>query len=642
MWLPGQAPRYFPRPLMAPKARSWSPPKPPKAPQRTLISLDAQAMAELLSEAERWKAEAARLQEDVDALREAGKSELCDTSGEIEVQLGMIVLDMEKRRMKIETQIRTWDRNGGGAITKGEFRLRLKQIGLDAPSNEVDQVFDKYDGDHSGVIDLKELKHAFSLMKQAAHAQLSAEEQADELQQKIDGLQARIDSANQAVVVAQKADQTQEELQAYKAQIESQIDLQLGDLLVRRGIKVGEIVGTWPKARGREQEAHKRELSRSEFKDAVQALGLEITGPPSDSPRTLSPLSSPDSLPLSPGSTSLDGCPANDDSASSQLPVRRGSITGASLRPPQTIKRPATRRELGRLFDQIDEDHSGWLDLKEAKTALKSWQERSREATLDLIRRERTLTRLRRRAATKIKFALNPPAPEPLPAEPGASGYESSSQSPTRLVQRDGGLLSRINDRVGQAEKEAKKAAKQAAQERAKQAIRRMANRQLASGWSGWHVQWLARQQNLERLRRATAQMMHRDCARALRVWQAEYAELLRLVRILNAAAVAISHKELLRGWHSWGTWLKERREMRDWEAFLRKKSASLRRPYPRLVAAFFWWRQRWAVRYAPGRYLPMAPVMTREEPSHQRSLVHVTMAKLLESVAKCVDPAAA
>ena len=67
-------------------------------------------------------------------------------------------------------------------------------------------------------------------------------------------------------------------------------------------------VSSWTKSRGT---AGKRELSRSEFKDEVERMGLTAKG------------------------------------------------------------KPATRKQIGALFDTVDEDRSGWLDMEEAKQALK-------------------------------------------------------------------------------------------------------------------------------------------------------------------------------------------------------------------------------------------------------------------------------
>lgn len=49
---------------------------------------------------------------------------------------------------------------------------------------------------------------------------------------------------------------------------------------------------------------------------------------------------------------------------------------------------------LGKLFDEIDTDKSGYLDLKEAKAALKKWQ------------------------ATAARLSAPPPHPSSLPSSP--------------------------------------------------------------------------------------------------------------------------------------------------------------------------------------------------------------------------------
>ena len=48
---------------------------------------------------------------------------------------------------------------------------------------------------------------------------------------------------------------------------------------------MGEVVGSWPKAKGKN--ATKRELSRAEFKEEVSKLGLCAAGPHTQCPAAL-------------------------------------------------------------------------------------------------------------------------------------------------------------------------------------------------------------------------------------------------------------------------------------------------------------------------------------------------------------------
>ena len=54
---------------------------------------------------------------------------------------------------------REWDRDGDGQIGRPDFHKALKQLGLDVPKKEIDQLFDQWDEDRSGAISFDELKH---------------------------------------------------------------------------------------------------------------------------------------------------------------------------------------------------------------------------------------------------------------------------------------------------------------------------------------------------------------------------------------------------------------------------------------------------------------------------------------------------
>ena len=62
---------------------------------------------------------------------------------------------------KVMDLFRSWDVNGDGIVTRGEFRRALDQIGLHAFSAaEKDELFDEFDGDGDGWITIVELSHA--------------------------------------------------------------------------------------------------------------------------------------------------------------------------------------------------------------------------------------------------------------------------------------------------------------------------------------------------------------------------------------------------------------------------------------------------------------------------------------------------
>ena len=53
---------------------------------------------------------------------------------------------------------RDWDEDGNGEVSKKEFRNAMPKLGLDLPKKVIDEVFESYDLDGSGVMEFEELK----------------------------------------------------------------------------------------------------------------------------------------------------------------------------------------------------------------------------------------------------------------------------------------------------------------------------------------------------------------------------------------------------------------------------------------------------------------------------------------------------
>ena len=110
--------------------------------------------------------------------------------------------------------------------------------------------------------------------------------------------------AAKAAHAIEASEQAVLELKELKASTADDTGAKLGQLLHKRRIKIGEIIGQWSKSR---DPAHRGEVSRAEFHTEVVRLGLEASG-----------------------------------------------------------------HQIGALFDRIDTDSSGWLDVEEAKVAIKA------------------------------------------------------------------------------------------------------------------------------------------------------------------------------------------------------------------------------------------------------------------------------
>ena len=113
-------------------------------------------------------------------------------------------------------------------------------------------------------------------------------------------MRARAENGKAAMTVFERAERGEAALKELVAKVEANIEVALGILLTKRRVNVGEVVGSWAKTRGN---SAKRELSKTEFKDEVERLGLTVKG------------------------------------------------------------QPATRKQLGALFDTVDKDGSGCVRL---------------------------------------------------------------------------------------------------------------------------------------------------------------------------------------------------------------------------------------------------------------------------------------
>ena len=59
---------------------------------------------------------------------------------------------------RIETRLTAGDTDGDGEVSRAEFHRAMPELGFDAPKEAVDALFDEWDRDGGGSLDLKELQ----------------------------------------------------------------------------------------------------------------------------------------------------------------------------------------------------------------------------------------------------------------------------------------------------------------------------------------------------------------------------------------------------------------------------------------------------------------------------------------------------
>ena len=153
-WTPRGTTKHFPRRTSPPKVTHYTPPQtlPPPVAPRTPTALDADSKNELMAFVSDWLSEAARLE-----------AEMKDET--LEERLAQLMFEVDVPLL-IKEQEALWDPNGGGTVSKGEFRLHIAAVGIeDAGVEEVDAIFDRWDVDRSGQLDMDELGAALRQLR---------------------------------------------------------------------------------------------------------------------------------------------------------------------------------------------------------------------------------------------------------------------------------------------------------------------------------------------------------------------------------------------------------------------------------------------------------------------------------------------
>ena len=210
-----------------PPPKPKEPPPPPKATVVTTAEL-METAAELRREAESLVSASASMQ----------------AAASLRIQLGMLLLSKDDYIKKL---LKDWDTKGKGEFLKGEFRLNLRNTGIIVTSQEADDLFDSWDEDKGGSLDLGELKAALTKVQEAARA---FRDLPDPNKDRVDLLNRRASEAEEAASACAAADRAEEELEQLKASLLGRADVQLGALLYRRKVKPGAVVTHWAKSKG--------------------------------------------------------------------------------------------------------------------------------------------------------------------------------------------------------------------------------------------------------------------------------------------------------------------------------------------------------------------------------------------------------
>jgi Ca2+-binding EF-hand superfamily protein len=202
-----------------------------------------------------------------DLLAKAEELESQKVAPSVRMQLGLLLTSSDDY---IKRCLKDWDTKGKGEFLRAEFRLNLRNTGLNTTSAEADALFDSWDEDRGGSLDLKELRTALEALKREAQIFKSTPDPNVERARALRHRAALAQDAARATAAAERMEQESEEL---TAELDGAADIQLGGLLFKRRIKPGAVVTNWAKSRG----AHAGELSKAEFREQVLLLGVNGT-----------------------------------------------------------------------------------------------------------------------------------------------------------------------------------------------------------------------------------------------------------------------------------------------------------------------------------------------------------------------------
>jgi len=220
---------------------------PPEKPRRSSVSFKAQPSGRLL---------------DAAAVMISRAKEMESKSFEtFESKLANMLL---KKKVKVDELVRSWDRNGDGGINKQEFRINVRALGFkDMDVREIDGLFDRIDDDHSVELELKELKLALKKLQADAAGLGAAAEQEKERAAALRQVAAQFEAAAATSAEHEQAEQKLNQMKNFPT-----IEKRIGDVLIKRNVKIGEVVSQWDKDGDGTVDA-------TEFQQRVLALGVK-------------------------------------------------------------------------------------------------------------------------------------------------------------------------------------------------------------------------------------------------------------------------------------------------------------------------------------------------------------------------------
>ena len=197
----------------------------------------------------------------------------------VEAKLGRL---LNEKRIKLEDLMQEWDRNHDGGIlfagrtrdlpicapachplslamlrllmfhalldprfadiSKQEFRLNVKKLGLDAPTQEMDELYDSLDLDGSGSLDLGEMKAALKKMQDDVR----------HVRESVSRVQAHVANMREVVALFKVAAKETEVVELHRRKLEAMRECardgpatKVAATMKAKNVKIEDLVGQW-------------------------------------------------------------------------------------------------------------------------------------------------------------------------------------------------------------------------------------------------------------------------------------------------------------------------------------------------------------------------------------------------------------
>lgn len=172
--------------------------------------------------------------------------------------------ELVSRNIKVNELVAKWAKRGEEPVSKQEFRVAVRKFlekTIKPEVKEIDELFDLFDTDADGHIDVAELKQAFKKLQDGAR---TASETSDRVHAKAEQLRLRAQQSKDAAAATRAAEKADGDLMTLKDK--TNVEARLGQILQARNVKVNEVVNKWDKTGNG--------VSPEEFCSNVRALGL--------------------------------------------------------------------------------------------------------------------------------------------------------------------------------------------------------------------------------------------------------------------------------------------------------------------------------------------------------------------------------